>query len=140
MIHVVAYPHPLRDETIEAEVDPGQTIREIVGHVPVLAWADGHPVPAELIERARLKSGVTLVVRPIPQGKGILRAVLSIGVAIAAAAALGPVFGALGGTGPLLEAGLSFASAGAFAAAFGVGLAGDLVVNARRPPRRPGVA
>lgn len=96
-VKVIASKHPLRDDFVTAEVDDGQTIREIVGDVPVHAWINGVEVPAELLAHTRPKSGTTLVVRPVPQGDNIGRTLAQIGLIIAVAVATaygGPIAGA----------------------------------------------
>lgn len=85
---------PLRDPLADfhrveawdyADWPAGMTLAEMFPGTPVLALVDGVQVPAELIERARFKTGVTVWVRPIPQGKyaGVIVAAVEIAAAIA---------------------------------------------------------
>lgn len=120
MITIQASKHPLHDDWITAEVAPGQTIREICGDVPIHAWINGREVSATFIEKARLKDGVQVTIRPTPQNGRILASVLLIGVAIAATVVSG---GALGPEGLGLVASSSTFAGGAGAVAVGAGIA-----------------
>lgn len=134
MVKVLAFLHPLRDEQVEAEVADGQSIREIVGDVPVHAWVDGHEVPAELLGKVRPKAGAVLVVRPVPRDGGIIRSVALVAVAAAAVAVTG------GALAPLLGASFAVGGLGAIAGGAAIGIGGSLLINQLVPPQLPSLS
>lgn len=72
---------PFSHEWDWCDFEANQTIAEVCG-APVRAWVDGREVSDVFIERARLKPGVTVHVRPIPR----LPAALAIAASVAAGA------------------------------------------------------
>lgn len=88
-VRIVAAPHPLRMDTVEARVPHGLTIAGILGRADLHAhvWLGDREVPRELWSRIRPKPGTQLTVRVLPQGDDILRPILMIGVMAAAIAA-----------------------------------------------------
>ena len=121
MIEVHASRSPFQDDWVTAHVDGGQTVSEIAGGAPVFAWVDGREVPTDFIDRMRIKDGVTLTLRPIPQDDGDLRAVLSIVVTAAAAVVSG-------GTSLIAQ------GFGSYAAGAAIGILGTAAINQLVPP------
>ncbi len=130
---------------IDVEVSAGLTVAEIVASVlPGLSDAERPSVRVALVtrqgcaiiepenwHRVRPRPGVHVVIRVVP-GKDALRSILSIVVAVAAAALSG---GALAGTiGTALGIG---AEAGKALLSLGVTALGNLAINALIPPPEP---
>lgn len=103
--------HPFKPEQSVDVVPAGSTVAEAIEIVTsargeprmahgVAASIEGTYVPREMWDRVRLKPGVELEIRAVP-GKGmgnILRSVLLVAVAIAAAAIGGPLAGIILGS------------------------------------------
>lgn len=125
-VTVQASKHPLKADWVYADVDAGQSIYEIAGGAHVAAYINGREVPVELHRLTKLKDGVFLTLWPIPQDDDIVKAVLTVAVAVVApvaAGAIGTSFG-LGATATL-------------AVGAGIAAAGNLAINALIPPQRP---
>ena len=130
-VRVIAAPHPLRFDTIEAVVPGGQNIVEIMGRadLPALVWADGVLIECEHWHEVIPQEH--LVIRRIPADRNVLRLLGFIAIAVFAPYAGGAIAGAFGASATGIVAGLATA---------GVGLAGALALNALIPPVFPSVA
>jgi hypothetical protein len=135
-IRVMARPNPLSAERTELHFQPGTTVAELVEGVqsnPVLrkccrVYLGDEKIPPENWRLVRPKSGTELTIVAVPMGGGnakILRFVLFAAVAALSIAApyLAPV-------GSALAAG----TLGGSLLSVGVGVVGQLHINAR-PPR-----
>lgn len=122
-ITVLAFPHPLKNDCVEATVPRGQTLREIIGRddLPAVIFADG-----SIIERERWDTFVPtrrVAIRRVPEGDAgrILGTIAVIALSAWTAGAVGAVYGTAWG-----------AAAGAAA-----GIVGNLALNALIPPPMP---
>jgi len=123
-VTVQASKHPLKAEWVYADVEPGQSIYEIAGGAPVVAFINGREVPEELHRLTQAKDGATVVLWPVPQGGDIFKSVLMIGIAFAA----GPIAGSIVGktSGMLFQA-----------VKMGISFIGRMLVNSLIPPQEP---
>ena len=132
MVTVKASKSALRDDWVVAEVDPGQTIRQIVGDVPIHAWDEsGKELSASFIDNTIIAEGSSITVRPVPQDANIFKMILMVAVVVIATVvshgALSPYAGSM----------LASGSIGAYAAGAGILIAGTLLVNTLIPPPAP---
>ena len=125
---VVARPHLLRpQELVQAHVQAGQSIREVLGgewgHLEVTL--NDRPVPRAAWADTRLRTGDVLFVSAVPQGTGNegLRTLAIIAVALAAPGIAAAVAPGLGLSVGVVQAGIT--------------MAGMLAVNALIPPQIP---
>ena len=132
-------PSPLRAERKRLRLPTGLSLEEMLDAAksafgfrkwPLYSIAiNGHPIDRENWPRVRAKSGMTVTIVALP-GKGAIKSVLSVVVAVAALIVApiiaAPIIGFLGVTG---------AAAGAVTGLIGAGLtlAGSLAVNALFP-------
>jgi hypothetical protein len=133
-IRVVAAPHPLKFDTIEALFPAGLTVAEIIGRddLPALVWVDG-----ELIECEQWHEVIPqrhCLIKRVPADRNALRMLAFLALAVFA-----PGIGTwLSGSVFLATSagvvGLSVAGATAL-----VGLAGSLLINALIPPALPNI-
>ena len=130
---VVAKPHPLRSDTVCAQVPAGQTLAQMLGEGASQALevrVGGELVPRVLWANVKPKAGQFIHVQVYPQGGGggkLLRTVLLVAVAIVAwevAPYLTGEFGLLAG-------------ANTAAVAAGLAIVGQLAINALIPPPTP---
>ena len=129
--------NPFSGDLVDQVMQAGQTITEIlaelgIGGYPasfVLVTVEGDPVFADFYHRIRPKPGTLVTVRVVPRGGVNLRMILGIVVALAAIAIAGPLGGALG-----------FGALGTSLLTAGLGIAGNLALNALVPPPRQSVA
>lgn len=131
MIHVTAYRNPYGGDPLYADVRGLQTVRDIVGNVEVLAWINGRQVPAEFIDKARIKDGQQLTVCVQPHGS-IGRIIGLIVIAVAAAFTGGAALAALT---PVL--GSTLAGVAAAFVSVAASVIGSLLLNALIPPPKP---
>jgi len=124
-VTVKASRHPLKADWVTAEVDSGQSIYQISGGAAVAAYINGREVPEELHRLTSVKDNAELVLWPIPQDDNIIRTVATVVVAAVAM----PVAMTIAGTT------LATAGIGTFAIAAGIGIAGNLAINALIPPQ-----
>src|SRR5262245_11460993 len=149
LVTLVVYPHPLRTERWAGLIEAGLTIAEIVerttnvGPYFVVLFGDHSPemvIPRDRWHLVRPKPGTTLVLKASLHGKGVVRTVALIGVAVAAL--LAPyIIPALLPAGFTLF-GLSAAATGALvgaAASMAIAVGGTLLVNALIPLPKPKV-
>lgn len=130
---VVVKPHPMRSDTVCAQVPAGQTLAQMLGEGASHALevrVGGELVPRVLWARVKPKAGQFIHVQVYPQGGGggkLLRTVLLVAVAIVAwevAPYLTGEFGLLAG-------------ANTAAVAAGLAIVGQLAINALIPPPTP---
>ncbi len=118
------YPHPLKhSECTTVEVKVGCTLRELIPEetAAVILW-QGRPIPEDWWPHLRPKPGAEIIIRTLPGDSDVLRAVLTIAVAVVAAWVVGPEALALTGWQ-------------AAAVSTGFTIAGSLLINALiRPP------
>lgn len=129
-------PEGLTVAEIVAQALPGATVEDLRRVRVALVTASGSSiVDPDFWHRVRPRPGARVVIRVVP-GKGALRAVLSVVVAITAVA-LGAYFGP--GLAGALGWGTSTAAIGAAAGLIGMGvnLIGSLLINALVPPVKP---
>lgn len=127
-------PEGLTVAEIVRRVLPGATAEDLSRARVALVTTAGSSIVAPAIwHRVRPKPGARVVIRLIP-GKGAVRAILTIVVAVAAVA-LGTIFGpAVGGL--LGLSGATGAAVGSAVVGMGVNLIGSLLINALVPPVR----
>jgi hypothetical protein len=143
-VTVTAALHPLSGERVTIDLPAGMSVAELAQWVygkrrasrivtDLVATIEGEPVPPALWPRLRPKPGTFVTFRPVPRGglRGILGILLSI-AAIAATFVLAPYLTPLLGT-----LGAQIASA---AVAAGIGILGNLLLNALFPVRPPKLA
>ena len=129
-VTVQASKHPLKPEWVYADVEANQSVYEICGGAPVVAFINGKEVPAELHKLTRVKDGANLVVWPVPQDvslpspSDLLSSIAGIAVAAAAVATVGLLTPTIG----------LFAAS---AAGVGVSILGNMAVNSLIPPQQP---
>jgi len=141
---VAARPHPLKEQRIVGAAPEGASIAVLVAlHVPE-PWRRqarvticGHLILPAAWPRVRPRAGVTVEITVVPANRGVLTAVLMIGV-VAAAAFAGPF--AVGPLGLGLASGSLGAAVGGALVTAGVGTLGMLAVNALVPPPQPGLS
>ncbi len=142
-VRLVGRPRPLASPRIDAVVQAGGTLEEILegsGLIPLpllRVYVGDVEVPRAAWARVRPKPGRTIVVAASAAGgrgggKDVLRVVLSIAV-IAAAVAAPFVAVGLGANAAVWGTGTLYGSL----LAAGVGLGGQLLVNALLPPPKP---
>jgi len=140
-VTVTAALHPLAGDRITLELPAGLSIAELAEKAygsrraarfaaELVATLEGQPVPPALWPRLRPKAGTWVTFKPVPRGG--LRGILGILIAVAALAAtaflapyLTPLLGTLG------------AQIAAGAVAAGIGIIGNLLLNALFPVRPP---
>lgn len=128
-VTVQASKHPLKPDWVYAEVAANQSIYEISGGAPVVAYINGREVAEELHRLTKVKDEAHVTLWPVPQDDDVVRTVAVITVAVVAPIA----------APALVPAGLS-AGATAFATGAvtaGLTLAGTLAINALIPPQTP---
>ena len=134
---IVAKPHPLRSDTVCAEVQAGQTIAQMLGEGASHALevrVGGELVPRVLWARVRPKAGQFIHVQMYPQGGGsgkFLRTVLLVVVAVAA------IWVTSGGAAGLLGSSFAAGTTGAAILGAAVGIVGAMAINALIPPPTP---
>lgn len=128
---VVAKPHPLSSDVVQAEFPLGFSIAEILGPEAVCCKVEigGMDIPSEWWPHVRPRLGVAVYITRFPQGGGGFKAIFRI-IAFAALAvgmALLPGAGWFAGLTMLAKAGVML----------GIGLGGSLLINAICPPQTP---
>lgn len=142
-VKVQVCPHPFTTEFLRLEVAAGLTVQEIVERVQPKAalrrrahvMIGPHYIAQRLWPRVRPNAGVTVMVRMVPQDGGggkVLRTFLMLAV-VALAIAVPYLAPASWG---LLTAAGGLSLAGGLVAA-GIGIVGNLLVNALVPPPKP---
>lgn len=135
LVDVIVRRHPLRGERSFLKLPAGLSIAELVEEAwpersgkPAVAYLADQVVPSELWARVRPKPGATLILQPLLQGKGILRSIAMIAVAIIALVVAPYLAGALfAGASAAFIAGATAAIGGA------ITIGGSLLVNALFP-------
>ncbi len=136
VVNVYIRRSPLRQQREHIKVAAGLSIEEIISccgleparlHVSI----NGHVIEQRNWARVRAKPGVSVAIVKVP-GKGALRAIAGLVVALVAAVAapwlVGALLPGLGGTAAAVATGLIGA---------GISLAGSLIVNALFPVAKP---
>lgn len=140
-VHVIALLHPFNlANRVLIDVDPGQTVQEILdtlnfkprrGFEPLIQIENWN-VPRETWGRVKPRSGRTITIRVLPRGGGggkdVLRAVAFVAV-VAASFAVPAGLGlttVIGGVSTLSLSGALLAA--------GIGIVGNLLINALIPP------
>lgn len=131
-LSVIARPHALRAETVEARVPEGATLAAIVGSnvsTTVRVAVDGAIVPRAVWAQTRPRVGQSIEIAVVPQGGGdddskVLRTVALIAVVALSAYTYG-------------AASAVWADWAAAAAAAGVSIAGQYAITALIPPPKP---
>ena len=123
-VRVIAAPHPLKFDTIEALFPAGLTVAEIIGRddLSALVWADG-----ELIECEHWHEVIPqrhCLIKRVPADAGALRMVAFLALAVFA---------------PQIAASFGLGALGTAAATAAIGIAGSLIINALIPPALPNV-
>lgn len=125
-VAVIAYPHPLKFDCIEAVVPAGQSIAEIMGRddLPALVWSDGDLIECEHWHEVRPERH--LLIKRLPSGGEVARLIGFIALAV-------------------FTAGIGTAMAGLYttwsiaAVQATVGIVGTLALNALIPPSIPSI-
>lgn len=128
-VTVQASKHPLKPDWVYADVAANQSIYEISGGAPVVAYINGREVPEQLHRLTKVKDNAHVTLWPVPQSDDVIRTVGVIAVAIVApmvAPALVPA--GMSATATALATG---------AVTAGLTLAGTLAINALIPPQTP---
>jgi hypothetical protein len=134
---VVAKPHPLRSESVYAEVKAGQTLLQMLGEGASHALevrVGGEAVPREWWGRLKPKAGQYIHVQMYPQGGNAgkwVRTILLVVVAIVAIWVTG------GGAAGLLGSAFASGTTGAALLGAAIGIVGSLAINALIPPPTP---
>jgi hypothetical protein len=134
-VRVIGRPHPLQQERVSVELDPGLTIAELLDaalgdrRTPMAEYAvclDGDPVHGDLHHRVRVKGGVIVTFEPRLRGGDLGRSIAQIAVAVLAIVAaiflpplIGPIWAAL--------------------AVAGITILGNLAINQLFPVQQPKV-
>ena len=134
---MVAKPHPLRSDTVCAEVQAGQSLLQMLGEGASNALevrVGGEIVPRVLWARVKPKAGQFIHVQVYPQGGGAgkwIRTILLVVVAIIAIWVTG------GGAAGLLGSAFAAGTTGAAVLGAAIGIVGAMIVNALIPPPTP---
>ena len=96
MLQVYLQASPQSTELIHFEVEPNQTITEIMGdkYDSVAVYANGHPVPYSFFDHVRFKEGTRIDIKHAPQASALIAAAAAVGSFVAANAGTFALVGA----------------------------------------------
>lgn len=146
-VNVTGIPNPFQPSIIKDVVHAGSSVQQFVDYLntkysikpstKLVLTLDGVPIPEDQWSDRIIQEGEQVTYKVLPKGKGSMRLVLAIALAVAAPQLLGAMagVGAAGVTAGIAAGGVSgFAYAAGLAA---INMAGQALINAILPIRPP---